>query len=381
MKILFVINGLNVGGAEHMLLRLIKSKCFEGDEITVVSLLHKGDLSVEFESCCDRVFYLNSGKSVFGLIRLFSLIFMIIRLKPDVIHSWLYQADLVSGLCALMVGHRASIWSIRQTDISAVHNRPLTRLVIKLCSLLSSRVPQKIISNSTVAKDVHVLAGYDEKKINVIPNGIDTASFCPNQALRSQLRNELGIEQNQYAVGMLARFDTQKNHHDFFVAAEKVLLEVPNTFFVLCGSGIEPSNLALIKLMNNAQTIKQTKLLGQRKDIPSVINGLDVLVSSSSGEGWPNVVGEAMACGIPCVATDVGDTRQVVGSAGCLVRSGDPEMLAKGIMSILDMKKHERRALGMAARHHIVNCFDLDIVAKKFRTLYSDVIRDSGRVN
>lgn len=382
MRILFVINGLNRGGAERMLLRLLGSSALSDDELTVVSLLRPGDLSDQVAALGHKVIHLGAGKSPLGFIRLFGLIRIIRTVKPDVIHSWLYQSDLLTGICAVLLGFKPVIWSIRVQGITASsHNKLLTRLCVKACAVLSSSLPAAIISNAHVSKKSHVAAGYDDRKITVIPNGIDVGSFLPSAEKGWNLRHSLGIAEKAAVVLLVSRYDVQKNLHGFFGIAGRIQAAVPQVEFVLCGRGMETSNVGLAEMIAKAEIGRRVHLLGIREDICDVLNAGDVLVSASNEEGWPNVVGEAMACGVPCVATDVGDTALIVGQAGRIVQPGNMQEMADQIISILRLDDKDRAILSKHARRRIVENFEIGHVAEQFHKLYRSVALNCRRPN
>lgn len=213
--------------------------------------------------------------------------------------------------------------------------------------------------------------GYDNNKMIVIPNGFDLARFTPSPEAGISVRDEFHLGKCAKLVGLVARFDPQKNHKGFFEAASLIHQKRPDIHFLLAGEGIEASNPELWKYVEQAEIQNVTHLLGCRKDVPRLMAALDVLASSSSyGEAFPNVLGEAMACGAPCVVTDVGDSAQIVGNTGRVVRIGDMEALAKRILELLAMDLEQRRALGMKARLRIKENFDVRKITLKYEQYF-----------
>lgn len=370
MRLLFVINGLNRGGAEIMLSRLVESEALRECEIAVVSLLGPGDLSAAFEGRVAVLRHLDLKNplkivgGVFGLVRL------IVSFRPQIIHSWLYQADLLAGICSICLGKRQVVWSIRQTNLSLEHNSLATKTVILICALLSRFIPAKIVSNANAAVKTHVAQGYDASKIITIPNGVDTVANAPDASQRKAIRDELNIPATSPVVGMVARFDSQKNHRGFFEAAKSIRKKLPNVVFLLCGDGITPRNDDIMAMVSGAGLQDCTHLLGKRTDTTAVLNAIDLLLSPSHGEGWPNVVGEAMACGTPCVATDVGDTATIIGKVGCVVEAGDMQMIAQRALEILTLPEQELARLTVSARERIVEKFEMEAIAARYRETY-----------
>ena len=376
MKILHIINSLDIGGAEKMLVKLACSNVFLSDDMLIVTLLDKGKLSPELENAGYRVIPLALFKNPISLIRVFKLISIIRDFKPDIIQSWLYQSDLIAGFVA-SICRIPVIWSLRQSNLSAVHNKSATRLCIKACAVLSRYIPRAIISNSDEAARIHHKAGYCRDKICVIPNGFDIDMFSPNKEYRTEMRTHLGLSQSTPVIGMVARYDSQKNHIGFLRAASAVLMQVPQAQFVLAGEGVSWENKFLASEISRTETLRQhIHLLGARQDIPQIMSGFDVLALPSAGESFPNVVGEAMASGVPCVVTDVGDCAEIVGDTGSVVAEGDMAGFAQALIQMLILPAEQRHDLGQAARKRIVSHYSIARTASRFRDIYLSYISD-----
>ena len=302
---------------------------------------------------------------------------MLRELNPDSIHTWMYHADLLGGVAARLAGVRTVGWGIRHSNLSQLHNKRSTLWVMKTCSVLSHRIPRKILCCSQVAKDIHISAGYDKGKMVVIPNGFDIFRFLPDANARISVRSELGLNKDSPLVGLIARFDPQKNHAGFFEAATLVNLSCPNAHFLLAGAGVEDSNPALRHAIQQAGVGVNTHLLGRCEDIPRLMAALDVLVSTSSGEAFPNVLGEAMACGVPCVVTSVGDSAEIVGETGRVVAAGDMTGLAHNIVEILRLSYEERRTMGAKARERIQARYDIESVVRQYERFYESLMSKS----
>ena len=356
-----------------MLLKLVQSDAMSNHRILVVSLLGEGDLSPQFASSGVSVFHSSFGeKGLLTKLRaLLTLRTLILNFSPDLVHSWLYASDLLGFLATFRAGVKSRIWSIRQSDVSRTHNKFITRLMICSCALLSHYVPCLIVSNSRVAANSHVSVGYCSRKIEVIPNGINVAEFKPNRSLSQKIRQELAVPEQCQLVGMIARFDSQKNHLGFFESMAAINVANPNVNFILCGQGVDDRNEHLTKLISKYGLCRYTKLLGQRSDICAIMNTLDVLVLPSSGEGWPNVIGEAMACGIPCVVTKVGDVSAIVANTGSIVvPRDDRERLTDATLTCLELSDQERQMLARVSRDWIKDKFDIQVIAKEFERVY-----------
>ena len=372
MKLLFVINSLNFGGAERMLSRLVVTNRFHHNTIKIVSLLGRGDFSKQLEQAGIDVTYLNMENSRVGFIKVFHILKILKQFDPDVVHSWSYHTDLILGLLSPLMRGIPIFWSIRQTNLSSFHNKRTTLVVVRLCAALSRFVPYEIICNAHSAKSSHARFGYKSDKIKVIPNGIDCDIFSPSRSLNKKFRSELGIAEDVPIVGMVGRFDSQKNHELFFDAAKLIADIQPRCIFALSGKEIDHENEALKQMIGRRKLTSQTILLGRLDDVPTVMNGIDVLVLSSAGEGWPNVVGEAMACGTPVVSTNVGEAKHIVGDTGVTIESMDASALANGALEIMSLDKASYRELSRRARSRICENFDIEKIAEQYQAKYGE---------
>jgi glycosyltransferase involved in cell wall biosynthesis len=210
----------------------------------------------------------------------------------------------------------------------------------------------------------------------VIPNGFDLEQFKPDPEARSALREELGIPRNAAIVGLVGRFDAQKDHHTFVDASALLKVRQRNLHFVLCGDDISWANRELSRWIDETGMRDRFHLLGRRHDLPRITAALDVsCLCSVYGEAFPNVLGEAMACGVPCVVTDVGDCAAIVGNTGSVSPPGDAQALARGIESLLELGEDGRRRLGETARGRVREHFSLDSIVKRYENLYQEAVR------
>ncbi|SHE52599.1 Glycosyltransferase involved in cell wall bisynthesis [Thermomonas hydrothermalis] len=370
IKLCFIITGLSIGGAETMLYKLLQQLDRTRFLPIVVSLTTKGEIGGGIESMGIPVHALGMRPGVPNLI-LFSRLVKLLRvLKPDLVHTWMYHADLLGGLAARFAGVGTIAWCIRHSDLSPGQNKRSTLLVMKMCAKFSRWLPQRIVSCSDRARAIHVAAGYCAEKFLLIPNGFDLDKFLPDANARASVREELGLPFNTQLVGLVARYDPQKNHLGFVEAAAEVHRVLPQVHFVLAGTNIVPENSALAQAISRAGLQECFHLLGRRDDIPRLMASLDVLASSSFGEAFPNVLGEAMACGVPCVVTDVGDSAEIVGDTGRVVPPGDMTGLARCLIELLQLSLEQRLALGVRARERIRANYDIGNVVKRYEDFY-----------
>lgn len=374
-RIVFIITGLSTGGAETMLLKLLERLDRNRFSPHVISLTALGEIGPRIAALGIPVETMGIKPGLPSPMGFLRLVSVIKRIKPDVVHTWLYHADLLGGLAARLAGVSAIGWCIRNSNLDKDKTKLSTRAVVKLCASLSSWVPSKILSCSEKARQIHVALGYAAEKMRVVPNGFDLARFKQDDDARSAVRAELGIDDHTPLVGLIGRFDLQKNHAGFFAAAGVLHRQMPHVHFVLAGRGIDGNNPTLMQAINNAGVLANTHLLGLRDDVPRLMAALDVLASSSSyGEAFPNVLGEAMACGVPCAVTDVGDSAYIVGDTGRVVASGDMTGLAAALKDLLALPPAEKAALGARARARVAAHFEIGKVVQQYEDFYEALL-------
>ena len=373
-RVLYIITGLSTGGAEMMLLKVLERLDRQRFSPHVISLTSLGDLAPRIVALGIPVEAMGMRPSITGWLNFFRLVRLLKRLHPDVVHTWMYHADLLGGLAARLAGISAVGWCIRNSNLDKDKTKFLTRAVVGLCALISKWVPSRILSCSEKARQVHVAHGYAAEKMVVVPNGFDLTRFKPDNDARHRIRAELGITEQTPLVGLIGRFDPQKNHAGFFEAAVVLHREMPQVHFVLIGNGIDINNAALMQAITHAGVLANTHLLGLRNDIPELMAALDVLASSSYGEAFPNVLGEAMACGVPCAVTDVGDSAYIVGDTGRVVASGDMHGLAAALGDLLALPLPEKAALSERARARVAEHFEIGGVVRRYEKFYESLL-------
>jgi len=375
IKLLHVITGLGTGGAEAMLLKLVSTLQPPDVVSEVVSLSGGGPTGEKLLAVGVPVRELGMRRARAGPGDVARLARWTRQARPDLVQTWMYHADLVGGLAARLAGVPV-VWGIRQGNLDPQFNRWSSLATAALCASLSRVLPARIVVCSENASVAHGAFGYSRDRMVVIPNGFDVECLRPDPRARRSMRAELRVPDSALLVGLAARFDPQKDHRTFLRAAGRVHARHPEARFALCGDGIDSGNSTVRGWVEEAGLGEACHLLGRRDDVPRFFAGLDVAVSSSSGEGFPNVVGEAMACGVPCVVTDVGDSAFLVGKTGVVVPPCEPEALATAISTVLSESVAARSARGMAARERIERKFALPVVAARYRRLYEEVLSD-----
>lgn len=365
-----VITGTEVGGAEMMLAKVVDGLSRHGVDSVVISLRGIGPIGEELRARGVEVIGLELPRDVTRLAT------ELRRAQPNIVQTWLYKADLIGGVVA-----RASlrdvpiVWNLQNGDLDRRRSKRSSWYAAKSCARLSRSVPARIICCAGATAEFHAGLGYERAKMVVIPNGIDTKVFGPSPRSRDDVRAEFGLGADELVVGMFARSDPQKDHGTFIAAAERVA-RTANVHFILAGGGVDEGNQHLIQERRRYGLEGRLHLLGRRSDMPRLAAALDVgVLSSAFGEGLPNAIGEIMASGVPCVVTDVGDCRVLVGETGSVVARSDPDGLASAVLELLALAPDDRAALGARARAQVEARYSLDDVTGRYAALYKRLAR------
>lgn len=375
LRVLVITTGLGTGGAEHMLCKLIEAA--DPDEITfmVLSLRNEGELGCRVRAAgvqliCLGLPTLAAASNFFRILR------QIRTFNPDVVQGWMYHGCVfASFLSRFFLGRRPVVWGIRQTLYQIKNERFSTRFIIWLTAKLSGSV-SRIIYNSKVSCLQHRAFGYSPLSDEVIPNGFDLSRYRLDAGRRALFRSAHGIEARETVIGLVARVHPMKDHKNFIGAASKVAARFPGARFVLAGLGSDGESIRA--LLEDAGILKRTICLGRFENTELLYPGLDLLVLSSAwGEAWPNVLGEAMACGVPCVSTDVGDAAEILGAEGRIVVPGDPVALAEACMEVIANQENsslraerlregvqERFGIGEVLRRYLLDWEQVSLTTK-----------------
>lgn len=376
-----VITDLDTGGAEMMLYKVLSSMDHSRYSAEVVSLMDKGTLGGKIEQLGVKVHFLEMNRSLPNPMAVLRLSRLIRAGKFDLVQTWMYHANLVGGLAAKLAGRLPVVWGIHHSNFDVSKTRRRTIWTMKIGALLSGRLPDRIICCGEVPKAVHEEMGYDARKMQVVPNGFDLELFQPNPLARTAVRRELNIPAETPLIGLIARYHPKKDHRTFIQAAAILHITRPDVHFLLCGEGVTQENRELAAWIREVGIGKRCHLLGNRSDIPRLTAALDIATSSSSyGEGFPISLGEAMSCGVPCVATNVGDSARIVGPTGVVVSPNDPFELSQGWQFLLQLDPVTRRNLEINARQRIEENFSLPSVVSRYEAIYGDCMRVTENV-
>ena len=341
-------------------------------DLRIVSLTDEGVLGLRMRESGLSVQALHMGSGIPNPLGLFRFVGLLRREQPTILQSWLYHADLMAIVASRLSGTPVVAWNVRNSDMGAAYYRGLRGLVVRALATTSGLV-DAIVVNSEAGRRLHESLGYHPRRWELIPNGFDVERFRPDDGARSRFRAELGLAPDVIIVGLVARADPIKGHDDFIVAAAHLLEAEPTVRYVMVGHGVDENNRALVSRLAAINLREHTHLLGERSDMPAVTAAFDVAVSASLGEGFPNVVGEAMACGVPCVVTDAGDCAQIVGDTGKVVPSNSPESMAQAMNELVAVGEKGRRALGAKARLRVEEKFSLPDVVDRYEALYEEL--------
>lgn len=369
MRQLHVISGLGAGGAERALFNLLAGGLAAPGEAMVLSLLDRGCYGDRLEALGIEVRTLDL-KSPGGLaVALPRTRRLVDAFRPDLIQGWLYHGNLAATLAARVARrHPALVWNVRNCLYSLSDWKLLTQQIIRISRALSANV-DAVIYNSELARQQHEAFGFRTDVGHLIPNGFDVDALRPDAAVRLAERLALDVSGETVLIGHVARFHPVKDHASFLRAAVRVAEARPRIEFLLAGMDVSVDNPALARRVP-PRLSDRFHFLGLRNDIHRLMQALDVLCQSSWSEAFPNVLGEAMALGIPCVATAVGDSRSILGDCGVLVPPRDSDALARGMIRLADMAPTERRRLGMRARSRVTERFALPAIVARYARLY-----------
>lgn len=373
-----LIGSLDRGGAEHFLVRLVAGLATREPawRQSVWTLTNNVPLATDVKRAGVEVHTFDGGKSLAGIARLAAVPHAMANEPCSLLQCWMYHAE-VMGVISRMRGARVpQIWTLRQSRLSSDANNPMTRLLMRVSAWGSRRVPAAIVAGSQAALEAHRAIGYRAPLMPTIHNGVDVAHFAPNVEARARRRSAWGLDDDTIAIGYLARISPVKAHEDLLAAAAHLTdaTGLPPWRLVLVGSGTAGGEEPLASMIREAGLDAHVICAGIDTDPAAALAGFDIAVSSSRGEGFPNAVAEGMATGLPTVATDVGDTRVLLGDSTYLVPPAQPERFAAAITALLQLQPSERRVLGDLLRRRVEQHFDIDRAIDAYAALYRQVM-------
>lgn len=371
MNILFMIRSLEAGGAERQMLTLANRLASQGNKVAIAVYYSGGSL----EPLLENVMLIDLEKK--GRWHLAGFFFHLLRkatrFKPALVNSYMPETNLVSIFLKPFLGCPV-VWGIRASNMISGKYGLVSKTALYAEALLS-RFADHIIVNSHAGYHVCIKRGFPESKMSVIHNGINTSVYSPTEGdTDNRFRETFTIGPDDILVGMVARLDPMKDHLNFFKAIKKVQNYCSGVFFICVGSGTNPYRSFLEEQIQALGIEDSVVLAGHISDMSTVYNALDILCSSSRyGEGFSNAIGEAMACGIPCVATNVGDAGEVIGSTGIIVSPGNADELAQGLMDMISLYR-KGKIDHNKIRKRVVETFSVDTLTEETTRIYKSLI-------
>ncbi len=372
MKIIHIITSLNTGGAEVMLYKVLSNKLNKKFDNYVISMRDMGSFGAKIENLGVKVITLNMQKKWHFITAIFKLISLAIKISPNVIQGWMPHGNVAAFFMHIFARNSLLSFNIRQSLYDISLEKYFTQIVIKLNKFLS-KYADTIIYNSIVAKQQHEEFGFCSNKAIVIANGFDIEKFCFSMDARLKIRVKLNIAKTAIVIGHIARFHPMKDHKNFIQAAKKVLIKNPAIHFIMSGTDVDSNNNFFND--NIGKEIKNNfHLLGNVDNVHNLMSAIDIMVSSSSyGEAFPNILGEAMACSVLCVATNVGDSKYIIDKFGKIVPVKDSTALAIAIIELSSLTTKQKNQLTTGAYNRVKNNFSLSIISNKYINVYENI--------
>jgi glycosyltransferase involved in cell wall biosynthesis len=370
MKVAHIITSLGVGGAEMMLINLLAATDVSRYQPHVISLVDEGELGAKIQAMDVPLWSLNMKPSLPNPLKIRQLRRQLQHIKPDVIQTWMYHANLIGGLAARRAGRIPVAWSIHSGHIQRGQEKRTTIWLQRISASLSRWLPHRVVYVSKLAQSIHESMGYQADKSTFIPNGFDLNRFHPDPADRQAVRAALSIPDDASVIGYVARFHPLKGHRNFIQAAGKIHVQRPDVQFVLAGTDINQHNVELQRWIDAAGIQPAVHLLGRRDDVPRLLRAFDMFALASDSEAFPMALGEAMATGLPAVVTDVGDSAYLLGQGGLSVPLGDVDAFAQACLTILA----DAKTYGEHARQRIADEFSLRFIADRYMALYDHML-------
>ncbi len=366
--ILHLITTTDVGGAELMLERLVSND--QSHKHVVVSLTKIGIVGKRLQEKGFEVYALRltTLSSIFKVIK--ELNNLIGKTQPILIQTWLYHSDFIGSIASLM-NKIPVIWNIRQTSFGK-HDSKATKFLMRICAFASHFIPVKIICAAYASANSHKKFGYAKNKMIVIENGF-VDKTRPNIHLINELKQAYNLKPEQITVGVAGRFNLIKDHYTFIEAAAIVSKQFPETRFIMIGRELEWSNTLLKIWIDKHALADKFILMGEQKEVTNALSLIDIFCLTSISEGFPNILGEAMMLAIPCISTDAGDAKHILGDCGEIVEVRNHKGIANAIIKLINVEKVQRDSLGKKSRERIKTHFSMEMAVDKYVNLYRKI--------
>lgn len=375
MHIAFFIGSLGTGGAERQMVLLAKGLAARGHHVSLITIFPGGSYSRTLTDVPNlTLLSLNPTRERSLVKRTIQLVGSPVRLRrflkrerPDRLYSMLHLSNLFAWLATNGALRARLVWGCRASNMQLNWKRLIPD---RLCAWVSPTVPLMIANSEAGARFAKENRGFRPGLMAVVPNGIDTDFFCPSPGEGARVRAEFGVAEEELLIGIVGRIDPMKGHDVFLRAARHVYERRKDCRFLVVGHGPQGRVESLTELAERLGVGDRIIWAGNRTDMPALYSAIDVLCSSSYGEGFPNVIGEAMACGTPCVVTDVGDSARIIGQLGRVVAVDDSGALGRELLMLSDWG----RGISVEAlRARIQECFSVDSLCQKTERLLQEL--------
>lgn len=375
MKVLHIITAINAGGAETMLCKYLENSGGGSIQHVVLSLMPPGPKAARIRAMGIPIYNLGMKSWLPGPVAAVRLIRLVNMINPDLIHGWMYHGNLAASFAhTATAAGRPLVWNVRHSLADAKLETRRTQALLKVSAAMSRR-PAAIIYNSAVAATQHQQIGYCPDRALVLPNGFDFDLFRPNPQARGQLNVQYGIDPEALLVGMVARLHPMKDHSMLIDAAALARSQGADIHLLMVGEGLADPPASLLDKALALLPAERFTFVGNRPDVADLLAGLDILgLSSAWGEGFPNVIGEALACGVPVVATDVGDSAAIVADSGIITAPGDAEAFGNALVEMDRMGAPSRKALGARGRVRALENYSLQEIAMRYDELHHKLV-------
>jgi glycosyltransferase involved in cell wall biosynthesis len=378
-RILHLITGLGLGGAETILASLITNAEMSSFSHGVVALLDEGHFGPILRSRSVSVECLNLSRVRVDPSSIIRLRREILAFEPDLIHCWMYHPALMHGVVSLTIPHVPVVWGLHHTNVSNTAVSRRTRAVIKATRFIAQSVPARIVCCSESTREHHEEIGYPKSKLQVIVNGVDWRYFQRAAEAGSEMRMKLGIPEDALVIGHVGRYDPQKDHACLVRACGLVRKHVANVRFVFCGLGVDWENDSLVREVKAAGIQDLVLLLGLRTDVADILGTFDLFaLSSAYGEALPIALLEAMSAGAISLATDVGDCARTIGDPQRIVPVRRPDLLADAMVRVTRAAESDLARMRREASERVRQMYSVETMSRSYRELYEQLLGLTG---
>lgn len=374
INIVHLITTLERGGAQRILYEVIKKNKSLNFKHIVISLTEEKGFSKEIKNNVDKIYFLN-GKNIFNFPILVFRAFLIIRnLKPDLIQSWLYHSDFIASILSLFLKRIPIIWTIHHASYSLKYESFHSKLIVYLLAKLSNHIPSQIIYCSQLSYEVHKKLGYKENKSKVILNGIDMLQFSPDKKLGITFKQIQGINEDQFVIGFVGRYDPNKGVDCFLKTIKEIKNKINNQkiIFLMCGYEMDKSNMELISKIKKMNLIQDIILLGEKSDMKSIYNSIDLLICTSLTESFGLVIVEALACGKTVIGSDIPALKKIIKIEN-LIEPNNYVLFAERSLNIIQ-NKNNQKSLSKTNRDSVLRKYNIDNTINNYYKIYYECL-------